>query len=165
MRQKVFSENEDLFITKSRNGSGVKVKRTFNKSENIFEVNGILMTCNEDDDVDDETRNNTYRYDEDLYLSPKGGIGDFLNHSCNPNSRLIKVGKKIFISAIKKILPKREVLIDYSTIIASDDSWKMKCNCGSVRCRGKIGKFKLLPKDIKEKYIKNNIVPEYILEI
>jgi hypothetical protein len=165
MGQKVFSENENLFISKTRNGSGVKVKRTFSKGENIFEVTGTLIACNEDDDIDDEIRNNTYRYDEELFLSPKGRIGDFLNHSCNPNSRLIKVGKKIFISAIKKILPNREVLIDYSTIIASDDSWKMLCNCGSLICRKKIGKFKLLPKDIKEKYIKNDIVPAYILEI
>jgi len=156
---------KDLLVSESRNGKGIFTNKDFIKDECVFEVTGKLITCDEDDDMDEETRSNTYRYDENLYISPKGKIGDFLNHSCNPNAKVLKKGKKLFIYAIKSIAKGREVLIDYSTIIARDDSWKMKCNCGSSICRKKISKFALLPKILQEKYRKQNIVPGYILEI
>lgn len=81
------------------------------------------------------------------------------------NAKVVKINNKLLVCAIKNITKSKEVLMDYSTIIARDDSWKMKCNCGSRMCRRVIGKFKLLPKEVSEKYRKQNIVPEYILEI
>ncbi len=154
-----------LTVAASRNGRGIFTTRSFAAGETVFEVTGRLITCDEDEDVDEETRSNTYRYDENLYLSPKGRIGDFLNHSCNPNARVVKEGKNLFIEAIRTIAQGKEVLIDYSTITASDDIWKMKCNCGSAKCRKNIGRFVSLPKEIKKKYIEKEIVPEYIRAI
>ncbi len=159
------TKEEFLIVKKARNGNGIFATRTFAKNEPIFEVKGKLITCDKEDDIDEETRANTYRYDENLYISPKGKIGDFLNHSCNPNAKVLKNGKKLFIFAIKNIPKEREVVIDYSTIIASDDSWKMKCNCGSSICRKNIGKFNLLPIKLKDKYKAKKIVPEYITKI
>jgi SET domain-containing protein len=158
------SEKKNLTVAKSRNGLGIFALRDFVKEEVVFEVRGSLLTCNEDDVVDEQTRSNTFRYDDDLYLSPAGTVGDFLNHSCNPNAKVAKEGKKLFIRAIKTISKNKEVLIDYSTIIASDDSWTMKCNCGSTKCRGVIKKFRLLPSALREKYISNKMVPQHILE-
>lgn len=158
-------ENRDLVISKSRNGRGIFTRRNFAPQEVVFKITGTMMTCNEEDDMDEETRANTYRYDEQFYISPKERIGDFLNHSCDPNAKVVKRGKSLFIEAIKSIPKGKEVFIDYSTIIASDDSWKMNCNCGSKRCRMIIGMFKSLPKEIREKYISFDIVPSYILEL
>ncbi len=157
-------EKKELIVKKSRNGKGIFTKRSFAPKERVFEVTGTFVTCNEDEDIDEETRSNTYRYDENLYISPKGRIGNFLNHSCNPNAKVTKEKKKLFIQAIKHIPENKEVTIDYSTITAADDTWKMKCNCGSKKCRNTAGTFKSLPKKIKEKYIKHDIVPTYILE-
>lgn len=100
-----------------------------------------------------------------MFINPKGKVGDFLNHSCNPNAFVKKENKKLFVCALKAISSNREVFIDYSTIIAGDDSWEMLCNCGSKKCRKIVGKFKLLPKEIRERYKGSNIVPNYILEI
>ncbi len=158
------TEKKNLTVAKSRNGLGVFAVQDFEKGDIVFEVRGKLITCDVDDDLDDRTRENAFRYDDDLYLSPAGMIGDFLNHSCNPNAKVAKEGKKLFIRAIKTISKNKEVLIDYSTIIASDDSWTMKCNCGSTKCRGVIKKFRLLPSALREKYISNKMVPQHILE-
>jgi SET domain-containing protein len=158
-------ENEKLMIKKSRNGKGIFTRRNFQAEERLFEVTGGFITYNEDEEIDKETRSNTYRYSKDLFINPKEEIGDYLNHSCNPNSKVAKIGKRLFIISIKSILKNREVVIDYSTIIAADDSWKMECNCGSRICRKKIGKFKSLPSELRGKYIKTNIVPAYILDI
>ncbi len=158
-------ENKNLIVRVSRNGNGVFTKRLFVKDELIFEVKGKLITCFEDEEVDEETRANTYRYDETRYISPKDRIGDFLNHSCNPNARVVKVGKKLFIKVIKPIQKEKEVFIDYSTIIAIDDTWTMKCNCGSTRCRKRVGMFTSLPKKLKQKYIDSEMIPGYIISI
>ena len=160
----ISTEKKTLIVAKSRNGMGIVTMQNFQKGDVVFEVRGKLITCDEDDSVDEQTRSNTYRYSDDLYLSPAGNIGDFLNHSCNPNARVTKEGKKLFVRAIKTIPKNKEVLIDYSTITASDDSWTMKCNCGSAKCRGVIKKFRTLPKELRQKYISDGMVPQHILE-
>ena len=158
-------ESINLMVTKSKNGNGIFTKRNFAAQEIVFEVTGTFISCNEEEDLDEEARSNIYRYDENLYISPKGKIGNFLNHSCNPNAKVSKIGKRLFIFVIKNIPKEKEVTIDYSTIIASDDLWKMKCNCGSSICRKKVGKFNLLPIKLKDKYKTKKIVPEYITKI
>jgi uncharacterized protein len=156
-------EKKNLIIKKSRNGRGIFTRKAFVPEETIFQVVGKRIECNEEDDIDDETRNNTYRFDEDLYISPAGRIGDFLNHSCEPNAKVVKKNNRLFIVAVSLIPEGQEVTIDYSTIIASDDSWDMKCNCGTKSCRGLVKEFKSLPPATKKKYLSLGMVPAYIL--
>ena len=155
--------NKDLIIKKSRNGNGIFSARDFLAGEKIFEVTGTFMTGDEDDEVDEKTRANAFRYDSEKYISPNGEIGDFLNHSCEPNSRVVKSRGKLFVVAVNAIAKSAEIVIDYSTIIAPDDSWEMDCNCGSGKCRGTIGKFNSLPKRTRQKYVSARMVPHYIL--
>lgn len=156
-----------LIVKKTRNGSGVFTTRHIKQNENIFKVEGVLKTISEieSEGVQSPLSANSYRFNKTLYLSPKGTLGDFLNHSCEPNAYVKKNKGELFIKANKDINAESEILIDYSTIIASDDQWWMLCNCTSKTCRGKIGKFIELPKDIQERYLKMDIVPDYILKI
>ena len=156
---------EELCVKKSRNGRGICTRRDFLSGEIIFEVTGTFIACDEDDDVDEETRANTYRYDEDRYISPAGRIGDFLNHSCDPNAKVVKKNKKLFVIAVADIPKGEEVTIDYSTILAADDVWEMKCNCGTKKCRGLIKKFDTLPLAIKKNYLARGMVPSYIRSV
>ena len=158
-------QNKNLVVKKSRNGKGLFSKINFKKNEKILKVVGKLITCDVADNIDEETRANTYRYNKDLYLSPKGKLGNFINHSCNPNTKVAKEGKDLFIVAIKNIVKGKEIFFDYSTITASDDIWEMKCNCGSIKCRHIIGQFKSLPKKLRNLYTSLEIVPIYILNI
>lgn len=155
---------EKTEIKKARNGMGVFAKSQFHKGEIIFEVKGTLITCYEDDDLDERTRSNTFRFDEELYLSPTGEVAEYINHSCEPNSAVIKKDGKLFIVAIKDIGISEEVTFDYSTIIASDDDWVMNCNCGSEKCRQIIGQFIKLPKQKRMSYLNSGMVPEYIFK-
>jgi SET domain-containing protein len=158
-------EKQNLEIQPARNGRGIFAKRDFLPEEIIFEVRGIVRSGNEDESMDEQTRDNMYRYDADSYISPEGTLGDLLNHSCNPNARIIKKDGALYIEAIRRIQKDREICMDYSTIIARDDCWRMRCNCGSKKCRGVVGAFRKLPEAIRQNYIKRQIVPEYILEI
>ena len=154
-------EKRDLVIRKSRHGRGIYARRDFFPGEIIFQVVGKRITCDEGDELDDAIRANTFRFDIDTYISPVGRVGDFLNHSCSPNAKISKNTNRLFVIAMDTILKGEEVVIDYSTILASDDTWEMNCNCGSENCRGLIKKFNSLPRKIKKKYLLFEMVPNY----
>nr|XP_057902368.1 histone-lysine N-methyltransferase 2A isoform X2 [Doryrhamphus excisus] len=68
----------------------------------------------------------------------QGNAGRFINHSCEPNcySRVINVDgrKHIVIFALRKIYRGEELTYDYKFPIEDDES-KLRCNCGTRRCR------------------------------
>jgi hypothetical protein len=152
----------DLVIRKTRNGRGIFAARDFDPGETLYEVTGAFVSGDEDDDVDESFQSNTFRYDADRYISPAGEIGDFQNHSCEPNAKVIKHDGRLYVAAAQAIAHGTEVLIDYSTIIADDDSWTMRCSCGTSSCRGVIGQFNSLPNTVRIRYITTEMVPEYI---
>ncbi|MFM2374431.1 MAG: hypothetical protein RLZZ234_426 [Candidatus Parcubacteria bacterium] len=154
-----------LEVRTSRNGLGVFVKRAFKAGEVLYVVEGKKVTCDIDDDMDEQARSNTYRFDEEYYLSPQGTLGDYFNHSCHPNAKVEKRGQKLRMVAIRNIPQGREVCFDYSTITASDDVWKMRCHCGEKMCRKSIRSFGTLPSPLQCRYIREQIVPQYILDI
>lgn len=156
-------EKTVLVVRDARNGRGVFARRAIAAGETILTVRGALITCYEDDDLDETTRSNTYRYDDEQYLSPAGTVGELVNHSCQPNAKIEKRGSKLMIVARSPIQKGAEVCFDYSTILARDDSWTMQCNCGESVCRKKIRGFHLLPKPIREQYLSEHMVPAHIL--
>jgi hypothetical protein len=103
-----------------------------------------------------------YRFNEDMFLNPKGTLGDFFNHSCEPNAKIVKRDDALFIVVLKPISVGDEVTFDYSTIIASDDIWEMTCNCGNVSCRGVVRDVTSLPENIKQNYVSHGMIPDYI---
>lgn len=153
-----------LVVQNTLNGSGIVASRDFAAEEILYEVTGEMISGDADEDIDEKTRNNAFRFSEDLYISPDGSIGDFQNHSCVPNAKVIKKGNRLFVAAVTPIHAGEEVLIDYSTITAADDVWEMQCNCESGRCRGVVGSFDTLPDTLQKKYRQSGMVPHYILE-
>lgn len=152
---------EELIIGKSNNGLGVFANRNLEINElvNVFEGNLLKH----------EELPHPYLLDrcvqigKNLYLGLSIGIGDFINHSCNPNCGIKIENNKVWLIAIKKILTGEEIGWDYSTTM-DEDNWEMICNCGEENCRKRIRDFKYLPEEIQKKYIKLDIVPDYIKE-
>lgn len=165
MKDRSYGKYSSLAVGKSRQGLGIFAKKNFLPSERIFEVKGAFISGDEDDQIDEKTRSNAFRFDRETYISPQGEIGDFLNHSCSPNAVVRKIGTKLFVTAVDRIVKGKEIFIDYSTILAKDDSWEMRCNCGSKICRRVIKKFDSLPKPTREAYLTRGMAPDYILAI
>lgn len=155
----------DILIAESRTGKGIFATRMFREGEVLFTVTGPFVSCDVDDDMDEKVRANTIRYDSERYVSPVGNIGDFLNHSCEPNAMIEKRRGKLVVVAHHFISKGEEVRIDYSTITARDDEWTMRCHCGSATCRKVVRAFHTLPEVIRERYIQEGVVPRYILAI
>lgn len=151
-----------LVVKKSRNGKGIFAVREFAPEEVLYEVTGTFITGDEDEDIDETARDNAFRYSKDLYITPAGTIGAFQNHSCEPNAKVVKKGKRLLVVAAAPVPKGAEVLIDYSTITAADDIWEMPCNCGSPKCRGVVKSFDTLPAALRKKYLKHGMVPEYV---
>lgn len=90
-----------------------------------------------------ENKENDYYYvkvDRNLYIDAQhfGNISRFINHSCEPNSRLEKwttydqnYGEQMRVGFFsnREIQPNEEICFDYA--------WKtkMKCLCGNEKCR------------------------------
>ena len=161
MRKKKF-DIDGLIVEKSKHGLGIFAMRSFAAGEDCFEVIGRLVTDRQMARLSQTDRNNTFRYNKDLYLSPKGELGDFLNHSCRPNCHVEKRKNRLFVVATRPIRPREELVMDYSTIIGNDDVWIMACGCQNTNCRGIIGQFKDLPETVKARYRRLNAVPIYI---
>ncbi len=108
---------------------------------------------------------NCYRFDEDRYLSPKGELGNFSNHSCRPSSAVYKERGRLVLRAIRAIKPGDEVTHDYSTLLATDDVWTMRCNCGERGCRGKVGSVATISTRQLVRYRSVGAIPGHILAV
>lgn len=154
-----------LSVRKSRNGSGIFTTKEFKQNRVIFKVTGVLYRYDVLDSIGGQIQDNSFRFDSKNYLSPQNQIGDFLNHSCNPNAFVKKTRHGLFVVALEKIAKGEEITIDYSTILGPDDSWSMKCNCGEENCRKVIKKFNSLDKALLLKYKSLKMIPQFLLKL
>ncbi len=159
------AEKKSLAVKKVRNGRGIVALKAFRRGAIVMEVVGKIVT---DDEVwgyweiDERLGANCYRYDDDHYLDPDGQIGAFANHSCNPNTGLVKRGRRLLLKAIAPIAAGDEVTHDYSTLLGGDDVWTMRCNCGESNCRRTVRNVGKLPAARVREYRKLGIIPDFI---
>lgn len=154
-----------LSIKKTRNGKGIFSNHKVKKNTIVFEVLGKLYNFEILDTIGGKIQDNSFRFNGDSYLSPEGKIGDYLNHSCNPNSYVKKKRNGLFVVSLFEIKAGSEVTIDYSTILGPDDSWIMKCNCGDSNYRRIIKKFTSLDKKLLLHYKNLKIIPQFLLKL
>ena len=100
---------------------------------------------------------------EDAYRVPSGGIEDFTNHSCTPNTGLRQVDDGIVVIALSDIAPHDEITFDYSTWQTAT-ALEFKCCCGAPNCRGTIAGFSSLPPRLQKYYIERDVVGRFVLE-
>ncbi len=83
--------------------------------------------------------NITYLFTLDDYWTIDGAVGgsgaEIINHSCDPNLYSCILRRHILYLSKRVILPGEELTIDYRF---SDKVGKVRCRCGSEKCRGTI---------------------------
>jgi hypothetical protein len=100
---------------------------------------------------------------ENLFRVPSGSIDDFTNHSCDPNTGIRLYPRGTLILAIRKISTNDEITFDYSTYL-NNPYEKIHCRCGTANCRGIIGNFDTLPRELQQYYLELGIVGDFALE-
>ncbi len=144
-------------------GKGLVTSKPIRSQTVIFPLLGTILHHSLISAIGGTFLDNTIRFGPETYLNPAGQLGDFLNHSCRPNAKIIKQKNKLFIVSLRNIPKGTEITIDYSTILGRDDTWEMRCRCGSSQCRKVIKQFGTLPQPILKKYKKLEAIPNYIL--
>ncbi len=156
----------DVGTNSVRNGRGIVARKSFRKGAVICEITGRIVTGEEVWrywDIDERLGENCFRYDDDHYIDPNGRIGQYANHSCNPNAGLVRQGRKLLMKAIRAIAAGDEITHDYSTLLGADDVWKMRCNCGEENCRKVVRNISKLPAATTRKYRRLGIIPDFIM--
>ena len=155
-----------LAVKAVRNGRGIVALKAIRKGATICEISGKVVSAEVVWgywDIDERLGENCFRYDADNYLDPNGKLGQYANHSCDPNSGIVKKGRRLLLKAITAIAPGDEVTHDYSTLLGVDDVWKLRCNCGAENCRRTVRNIASLPDTTLKKYRRLGIVPDFIM--
>ncbi|MBI2580083.1 MAG: SET domain-containing protein [Candidatus Aenigmarchaeota archaeon] len=154
-----------LTVRETGKGKGVFAGRDFRKGEEIMEFRGNLITFDELPKPYNMDDDHYVQIGPNLLMGPSGGLDDLFNHSCEPNSYLRITGRKAVLIALRDMGKGEEITWDYSLSMNKESSWyKMTCRCGSRNCRKVISDFSRLPDDVKNRYIRLGVVPEYVLK-
>jgi SET domain-containing protein len=154
-----------LAVKPVRNGLGIVAAKTFRRGAIICEIKGKIVSAEtvwRYWETDPRLGENCFRFDDDNYLDPNGEIGQYANHSCSPNTGIVKKGRRLFLKAISPIAPGEEITHDYATLLGTDDVWKMRCNCGAAHCRRRVRNIGALPTAVIKKYRRLGVVPDFI---
>ncbi|KAI9163557.1 Histone-lysine N-methyltransferase ASH1L [Paramyrothecium foliicola] len=143
-------------IKTSDRGYGVRSNRCFRPHQIIMEYAGEIIT-----EIECERRmNEIYKNNECYYLmsfdqnmiidATTGSIARFVNHSCQPNCRMIKwivsgQPRMALFAGDRPIMTGDELTYDYNFDPFSAKNVQ-KCLCGSDNCRGVLGPK---PKEVK----------------
>ncbi|OAA60106.1 SET domain protein [Cordyceps fumosorosea ARSEF 2679] len=146
-------------IKTSDRGYGVRSNRCFQPHQIIMEYTGEIITEEEcDRRMKNEYKNNECYYlmsfDQNMIIdATTGSIARFVNHSCNPNCRMIKwivsgQPRMALFAGDKPIMTGDELTYDYNFDPFSAKNVQ-KCLCGSENCRGVLGPRPREPKAVK----------------
>lgn len=150
-------------------GLGLVATDLIPKGSTVILFGGKIMTWNEVLSLDPDMQNIPYQIADDLFFGIEFredlGIGERINHSCNPNCGFTSEMKLI---AIRNILPGEDVTMDYATR-TSLDSYRLECRCSEPNCRGfvtgndwKISEIQERLGEYYQPYLKEKLKPRSI---
>ncbi|GKU20945.1 unnamed protein product [Fusarium langsethiae] len=144
-------------IKTSDRGYGVRSNRCFRPNQIIMEYTGEIIT----EEECERRMTEVYKDNECYYLmsfdqnmiidATTGSIARFVNHSCNPNCRMIKwivsgQPRMALFAGDKPIMTGDELTYDYNFDPFSAKNVQ-KCLCGEPNCRGVLGPK---PREVKQ---------------
>jgi SET domain-containing protein len=145
---------------------GVIAMRPYKKGEVVFLVEGPITP---------ERSKYSFAIELNRHIEPKQeegtyNLGHYVNHSCDPTvvARIVeKGGDNPYIEVVARTDLKKgdEIAFDYATLEYEITLVNAVCKCKTQKCRGIICGFKDLPPDVIERYKKEGIIANYLLEM
>ena len=124
-------------------GHGVYATTTIRKGARVIEYTGALVPWEDASDQADGPHTFLFGLtDGKQVIDPAFGGNDarWINHSCDPNCEAIEEGDRVFIYALRSLLPGEELFYDYALDVDEPRTRKLEkeyaCHCGSPQCRG-----------------------------
>ena len=140
-------------------GMGVFTLCGYHAGEELLKFVGPVIQW-EDFDEEKHDFDRFVQVGADTFMGPSGGMDDFVNHSCEPNSALLL--DPVRLVALVDLIEGEEVTYDYSVTSSElPETWSMRCACGKNCCRGVISGFSSLSKNQQRTYAFLGVVPKY----
>ncbi|MGI8819954.1 MAG: SET domain-containing protein [Chthoniobacterales bacterium] len=128
-------------------GKGVYATAHVRKGERIIEYTGEHLPWKEAMDLPPRDPNDLYHTfffsleNGDVIDAARGGNDSrWINHSCEPDCETTEEDHRIFVYALRRIIPGEELFYDYKIVPAERRTKKLEqefaCRCGSAQCRG-----------------------------
>jgi hypothetical protein len=128
-------------------GYGVFALRRIRKGTTIIEYLGDRVThdqANARYEHKDPKDGHTFLFTVDAKTVIDAGVNGnearFVNHGCDPNCQTVNSERRIFIEAVRTILPGEELAYDYQIQRDDDDPADIDlifaCRCAARNCRG-----------------------------
>lgn len=133
--------HESLVVVESPlSGLGVVALQPIAAGTLVVMFGGSVITSSEFEELSHDMQNFPFQITDDLFIGPRDeediGIGERINHSCEPN---VGFSGPIALVALRDIAAGEEITLEYATCVASnDDAFMMSCGCGAPSCRGTI---------------------------
>lgn len=106
------------------------------KGSQVILFGGTLMSWREVMALPEDMHDIPFQVADDIFFGilrrEDLGIGERINHSCNPNAGFVSEMKLV---ALRDILPGEDVTMDYATCSSMED-YRLVCRCGEKSCRG-----------------------------
>ncbi len=128
-------------------GRGVFAIRPIKAGETLLEYKGEIITwkkalARHPHDKSQPHHTFYFHLDDGHVIDAKynGNSARWINHSCKPNLEAEQDGNRVFLKALRNIKTGEELSYDYSLMIDSRKTAKLKkeyaCFCGAANCRG-----------------------------
>ncbi len=119
-----------------RIGLGLVTLDLIARGSQVILFGGALMSWREVMALPEDMRDIPFQVADDVFFGIPNrsdiGIGERINHSCNPNLGFVSEMKLV---ALRDILPREDVTMDYATCTSMED-YHLVCRCGEKNCRG-----------------------------
>jgi SET domain-containing protein len=131
-----------LFRSKIQ-GRGVKAGENIPARALVIEHTGRLMNRKQYREFRlNDTRKHVYVWGINGYWAMDGAVGgsgaEFVNHSCDPNLRVVFCGRRIYYHSRRAVKKGEELTIDYGFEPSKNP---VPCHCGAKACRGTINRI------------------------
>lgn len=128
-------------------GKGVFARRPIAAGSRILEYRGERISWKEAlrrHPHDPEQPNHTFYFSLEaggVIDANVGGNGArWINHSCAPNCEAREIDGRVFVHALRDLLPGEELFYDYHLSLDGRHTARLKreyaCRCGAPQCRG-----------------------------
>ena len=151
-------DNPKMELKETVKGRGLFAKELINTGEFISEFDGEIYIGEKEEGWNEDIINHAIQFEPDRWKD-SNSLARCANHSCEANCGIKELFKLI---AMRDILPGEEITWDYEMTEAGTSDWYLDCKCNSINCRGKIGSYRNLPKEFREKY--KGFISEWLIK-
>jgi len=131
----------------SAHGRGVFTTRALGAGTRVVEYTGERISHAEaalryDDERRRDTHTLLFTVDRSTVIdgAVNGGLGRYLNHSCDPNCESVLDGGRIFFETVRPVRAGEELTYEYRLRrprpLPRDWRRRYACRCAAARCRG-----------------------------